>query len=219
MAAHSDISSSNMKSTASTHLPIAPKLLFSFLLIFSIFTQGCGVKAEASASVGNESELIKKIDAVHKQMMKQGNVSEAEREAILALASLVSGDDSRTKSEEVTGVLEFEEADKTPVYPGCEGLSASETKTCFMQQVNQLVEKEFDKGIAKDLGISEGQTVEAIFKITETGEVMKLKVRDANVRIQAEVARVMRLLPRFEPAVLNGEQVAVMCAVVVPYGG
>lgn len=190
------------------------------LLVFSIVIQACGVKAEASASAtGSESELIKRVNAVQEQMMKQGNVSEAEREAILALASLVSGDDSRTKSEEVSGVLEFDDADKTPVYPGCEGNSAEETKACFMQMVNKLVEKEFDSSIAKDLGITEEKTVEAIFKITEAGEMTNLKVRDANVRIQAEVARVMRLLPRFEPAVHNDQQVAVMCTVVVAYGG
>ena len=189
-------------------------------LLLSVTVYSCGVKAEASASAaGNESELIKKVNAVQQQMMKQGNISEEEREAILALASLVSGDDSRTRREDVAGVLEFEDADMTPVFPGCDGLSALETRQCFMKSVDQLVEEKFDKSIARSLGIEEEKTVEAIFKIETTGLITNLKVRDSPVRIQAEVARVMRQMPRLEPAVHQGKKVAVMCTVVVPYGG
>lgn len=190
------------------------------VLLLSVITYSCGVKAEASASVGGKkSELIKKVDAVQEQMMKQGNISEEEREAILALASLVSGDDSHTNSAELAGVLEFEDADSTPVFPGCDGLTAAENKQCFMKGVNQMVEENFDKSIAQSLGITEKRTVEAIFKIETTGLITNLKVRDSPVRIQAEVARVIRQMPRLQPAVHNGQKVAVMCTVVVPYGG
>ncbi len=199
----------------------AQKSIFQTLcliLLMLVITSACHVKTEASAS-GGESELIKRVNAVQEQMMVQGNISEEERQAILALASLVGGGDSRTNSADLADAIEFDEVDKTPMYPGCEGKMAAATKACFMDQINQLVEKEFDKGIAQGLGIEQEQSVEVIFRITETGEMQNLKVRDAPVRIQSEAARVLRLLPPMKPAVHQGQKVSVMCMVVIPYGG
>lgn len=191
-----------------------------FLLLLLGWVSACGIKSEASAAAGGKkSELIKRVNAVQEQMMVQGNISEEERQAILALASLVSGDDSRTSSEDLADALEFEEVDKTPIYPGCEGKMAAATKTCFMDQINQLFANEFDKSIAESLGIDEQQSVEVIFRITETGEIANLKVREAPVRIQSEAARIMRLLPTMKPAIHQGQKVSVMCMIAVPYGG
>lgn len=167
----------------------------------------------------SESELINKVNAVHKQMMVQGNISEQERQAILSLASLVANDEDFTDEREVKNVIQFDVVENVPVYPGCEGLSQEESKQCFIESINHLVETQFNADIAKNLGISEPQKVEVIFKIGKNGKMSNLKVRDANVTIQAEAARVIKQLPVMKPATQNGEVVEVMCSTIIPFGG
>tara|TARA_R110002073_G_scaffold4213_1_gene27935 strand:+ start:73478 stop:73744 length:267 start_codon:yes stop_codon:yes gene_type:complete len=88
-----------------------------------------------------------------------------------------------------------------------------------MQQINEFVATHFNAYIAKDLEITEKQNVEAFFKIGTNGKISNLKVRDANVAIQAEVIRVLKKLTAMKPATQNGEVVAVMYTTSIIYGG
>jgi len=189
------------------------KTMFILPLMCLIFFNSC--KQDANSL---ESELINKVNAVQKQMMVQGNISEQERQAILGLASLVANDEDFTNEQDIKDAIQFDVVENAPVYPGCEGLSQEALKRCFIEKVNNLVETQFNSDIAKSLGISEPQSVEVFFKIDKNGHMSNLKVRDANVTIQAEAARVIKQLPIMKPATQNGEVVDVMCTTTITYG-
>ena len=159
------------------------------------------------------------VNAVQKQMMVQGNISEEERLAILSLEDLVASYEDFTNSRDTKYAIEFNDVENVPLYPGCGELSQEESKQCFIKSVNKLVETQFNTDIAKNLGITEPQNVEVFFKIDKTGKIENLKVRDANVIIQAEVIRGIKHLPTMKPATQNGEAVDVMCSNTIFYGG
>ncbi len=186
-------------------------------LMFMSSMMSCGQDAQSSGK--SQSELINKVNAVQQQMMKQGNISEEERQAILSLASLVRNDEDFVNSEDMKEALQFDAVENVPVYPGCEELTKDALNQCFLEQVNKHVIAEFNKDIARKLGISQSKTVEVFFMIDKNGELSNLKVRDANVSIQAEAGRVIKLLPKMKPGTQNGEPVDVMCSTVITYGG
>tara|TARA_R110002073_G_scaffold4213_1_gene27934 strand:+ start:73178 stop:73447 length:270 start_codon:yes stop_codon:yes gene_type:complete len=88
-----------------------------YLLFLSCFIFFNSCKQNENTS---ESEIINKVNAVQKQLMVQGNLSEQERQAILSLSSLVSSADDFTSSLDLKEVIEFEHVKNAPVYPGCE---------------------------------------------------------------------------------------------------
>ena len=45
-----------------------------------------------------------------------------------------------------------------------------------------------------------------------------MKVRDADVSIQAEIGRVLRKIPKMKPATQDGINVPVLCSILVTYG-
>ena len=63
-----------------------------------------------------------------------------------------------------------------------------------------------------------GKEVEAFFIIDKNGNRTGMKVRDAEVNIQAEILRVLRKIPIMKPAVHNGKSVSVLCSLVLKYG-
>ncbi|MCK7591093.1 hypothetical protein M0G43_10950 [Subsaxibacter sp. CAU 1640] len=164
-----------------------------------------------------ESELIMKINAVQEQVMAQGNVTTEEEQALLSLCSIVSQKDGLANySPENRMVLK--DVERAPIYEGCEDLSAEQTQECFSHKVSTFIHKEFNLDVAKELNLSEPKQVDAFFIINENGNVTGLKVRDADVSIQAEILRVLRKIPAMKPAMHNGKNVAVLCSIIVTYG-
>ncbi|MGB5944346.1 MAG: hypothetical protein WBG71_15785 [Leeuwenhoekiella sp.] len=164
-----------------------------------------------------KSDLIAKIDAVQEQVMAQGNVSEDEEEALLSLCSIVSRDDGLANySPDERMVLK--DADRAPVYEGCDGVSEEETRDCFDNKIETFIKREFDRNAFKDLNLSKPKRVDAFFIIDENGNPTGMKVRNSEVTIQAEILRVLRKLPVMKTAIHNGQNVSVLCSIVINYG-
>ncbi|MCD2259181.1 energy transducer TonB [Psychroserpens luteolus] len=198
-----------------TYLPKFKVVDIRYLLfLIALILLSCKDNTKSS-----DSELIHRINAVHEQIMIQGNVTEEEKQAILSLASLFADDSFVNYKSDITDVIQFDDVENGPIYPGCEGLSKQELKACFIESISIFVGTQFNSDISKNLGITEPQDVEVFFKIGRDGKTSKLKVRKANVVIQAEVIRVIKQLPLMKPATQNGETVEVMCSTVVSYGG
>ena len=45
-----------------------------------------------------------------------------------------------------------------------------------------------------------------------------MKVRNSELTVQAEILRVLRKLPKMKPAIHEGNNVAVLCSIIVKYG-
>ena len=164
-----------------------------------------------------ESELIMKINAVQQQVMAQGNITEEEERAILSLCSIMSKDDGLANYSPDDRMI-LKDVEIAPVYNGCEKLSEKEIKKCFNNKVSTFIKREFNLNISRDLNLSEPRQVEAFFIINENGNLTGMKVRNSELTIQAEILRVFRKVPVMKPAIHNGNNVAVLCSIIVKYG-
>jgi hypothetical protein len=164
-----------------------------------------------------ESELIMKINAVQQQVMAQGNITEEEERAILSLCSIMLKDDGLANYS-LDDRMILKNVEIAPVYNGCEKLSEKEIKKCFNNKVSTFIKREFNLNISRDLNLSEPRQVEAFFIINENGNLTGMKVRNSELTIQAEILRVLRKVPVMKPAIHNGNNVAVLCSIIVKYG-
>ncbi|MDY2588110.1 energy transducer TonB [Winogradskyella aquimaris] len=174
-------------------------------------------KKEPKVFPNTESDLIMKINAVQEQVMAQGNMTEAEEQALLSLCSIVSHEDGLAMYTTDDGMI-LKDVEITPVFDGCEDLSKQETRECFNNKVSTFIVREFNLSVSKDLNLSEPKMVEAFFIINENGNLTGMKVRDSEVIVQAEILRVLRKMPKMKPATHNGERVSVLCSIIVKYG-
>ncbi len=189
-------------------------MIFS-LTVLTLFAVSC--KQESQTSGKSDSELITKINAVHEQIMVQGNMSDEEQLAISSLCSLMPGNDGVSKFITDDAIL-FKEAENVPIYTGCEGLSAEETKNCFKESIVEFITQEFNSSIAKSLDLTDPQQVAAFFIIDKNGQPSGMKIRDADVTIQAEIGRIFKKIPKMTPATQDGINVPVVCSILVTYG-
>ena len=200
----------NRKTKFKFHNSMVVSTLIIVLLCFTC-------KEESTSLKKTESDLITKINAVQEQVMAQGNMTEVEEQALLSLCSIVSHDDGlATYTTENSMILK--EVEIAPVYNGCEELSKEETRICFNNEVSTFIKREFNLSVSKDLNLSEPKMVEAFFKINENGNLTGMKVRNSEVTVQAEILRVLRKMPVMKPATHNGENVSVLCSIIVKYG-
>lgn len=189
-------------------------IIFS-LTLFILCTVSYGQESQTSGK--SESELINKVNAVQKQMMVQGNISKEEELAISSLCSLISHNDGFDKYNPDGRIL-FKNIENAPIYNGCEGLSEEGTKKCFNESISKFIKQEFNSSIANALDISESKQVAVFFVIDENGKLSGMKIRDAEVTIQAEIGRVLRKIPKMKPATQDGINVPVLCSILVTYG-
>jgi hypothetical protein len=184
--------------------------IFTMLLCFSC-------KEESNTLQTTESDLMTKINAVQEQVMAQGNMSEAEEQALLGLCSIISQEDGMAVYTSDDSII-LKDVDSAPVFNGCEGLSKEETRVCFDDKIATFIKREFNMKVSKDLNLSEPKQVDVFFIIDHSGNLTGMKVRNCELTIQAEILRVLRKMPIMKPAVHNGKSVSVLCSIVVTYG-
>jgi len=192
-----------------------PQILIIFsLALFMLITVSCG--QESQSTKGSESELIIKIKAVQEQVMVQGNISEEEELAMSSLCRLMSRDNPFDYGRE--DVILFKDVENAPIYNDCEELSAEGTKSCFNESISKFIKQEFNTSIVNALDISEPQQVAFFFIIDENGILSGMKIRDTELTIQAEIARVLKKVPKMKSATQDGIKVPVLCSVLLTYG-
>lgn len=195
-------------------LQLQSLIVFTTLSI-SLLYVSC--KERSDSSNNGESELIMKINAVQEQVMAQGNLTKEEEQAIRSICSIMSQEDGLANYTTDNSMI-LKDVEITPVYNGCEDLSREETRECFKEKVAEFIKREFNTNLLKELKLSESKKVEAFFIITEDGNLTGMKVRDAELTIQAEILRVLRKMPVMKPAINNGKSVSVLCSLIVEYG-
>ena len=184
----------------------------SFVLSISCGNDG---KQEVGQSESG-SALINRINAVQQQVMAQGNINVEEEHALLSLCSIVSQNDGLANYNSDSRIL-LKDVEITPIFNGCEELSKIQTKECFENKIVAFIKREFNLKISKDLDLSEPKQVDAFFVIDEAGNLTGKKVRDSELTVQAEILRVFSEMPKMKPAVHKGENVAVLCSIIIKY--
>lgn len=120
--------------------------------------------------------------------------------------------------EEEIGDVPFAVIESVPIFPGCEGLNNNEErKQCMSQKISKFVNKNFDTGLASDLGLSGINRVYVQFKIDKTGNIVDVAARAPHPRLQSEGERVIKKLPKMKPGQQRGQNVGVLYSLPITF--
>lgn len=124
-------------------------------------------------------------------------------------------------AEEV-GVVEqiaevpFAIIESVPVYPGCEKMKTNDDrKKCMNEKIKRFVDKNFDTGLANELGLEGKQKITVQFKIDSKGNVVGVQSRAPHPRLKEEAADVINKLPKMTPGMQRGKAVTVVYALPI----
>lgn len=112
--------------------------------------------------------------------------------------------------EEIADVP-FAIIENVPVYPGCEDQkNNADRKKCMQEKITRFVRKNFDTGIANEVGLTGKQTISVQFKIDKKGDITGIVSRAKDPKLQSEAARVINKLPKMTPGKQRGKPVGVI---------
>lgn len=118
-------------------------------------------------------------------------------------------------------LMSFEEADRPPVFPGCESLeSAEELRKCFDVQLGILLNRNiYYPSDAREVEAQGTVYLEVV--IDREGYVTDIRNTRPDDQIHPslvkEAVRVVKKLPRMQPAVHEGKPVAVKYAIPLSF--
>ncbi|WP_343328294.1 energy transducer TonB [Polaribacter staleyi] len=106
--------------------------------------------------------------------------------------------------------VDFVSIEDAPVFKGCENLSKKENKICFDKKMKQFVQRNFDVGLATEIGLRSGKhKIQTQFVIDDKGDVVDVMIRTAYKGLEKEALRVIKKLPKFKPGKQNSRTVKV----------
>lgn len=164
-------------------------------------------KAPAPKTVIPE-KIIKVEDEIDIQetIIESTETDESEAIIIDLNKDIVDVEEEETVEEDVAFVV----IENVPIYPGCAG-TKEELRSCFSEKISKFVLKNFDPGIASDLGLQSGsiQRIFVVFKIDANGKITNIKARAPHKKLQEEAIKVVRALPVMIPGKQRGRPVTV----------
>ena len=114
--------------------------------------------------------------------------------------------------------IPFAVVEQIPVFPGCESLSSNkEQKDCMAEKIREFVNTNFNTGLGKELGTTGINRIYVQFQVSKKGEITSLRSRAPHPDLGAEAERVINLLPKMEPAVHDGEKVAILYSLPIVF--
>ena len=97
----------------------------------------------------------------------------------------------------------FAVIEDVPIFPGCERVAKSERRTCFQDQMNKHIRKNFRyPDIAQEMGI-QGR-VYVNFIISKDGSITNIRMRGPDKNLENEAARIIGRLPKMTPGKQRG---------------
>lgn len=112
--------------------------------------------------------------------------------------------------DEIIEDVDFINIQNAPVFKGCEGLSKENNKICFDEKMKKFVQRNFNAGIANELGLHSGtHKIQTQFIIDSKGNVVNIKIRAPHKQLEKETSRLIKKLPKFEPGKQNNKAVKV----------
>ncbi|WAC03698.1 hypothetical protein N7U66_09795 [Lacinutrix neustonica] len=83
----------------------------------------------------------------------------------------------------------------------------TEINECNSTKINTFIKKNFDFRAMKRLKLQGNQKIGVFFTIDEKGLISNIRTRAPHRKLEMEAKRVIALLPRFTPAILNNLKV------------
>jgi len=114
--------------------------------------------------------------------------------------------------------MSFELIEDVPIFPGCEKYKDNkDRKSCMSEQLKKFINKEFDTGLASDLGLKGINRIYTSFKIKVNGEVEFLGARAPHPKLKNESQRVIEKLPTMQPGKQRGKPVDVIFSLPIMF--
>jgi TonB family protein len=202
----------------------AKRMKFALLLplVFGmLFYVSCQNEAKKLTVSEQLDELLLEIE-----QRDSGLTKEETKKLMDVIVKGVKIDPNKKSSSESVKLIEsidtnvlsvpFAVIDRAPVFPGCEGLELEEGKNCFQQKMEAHIRENFQYPMeAQENGI-EGR-VYVQFTINENGLVEEYRMRGPDPLLEEEAARIVKLLPKFEPGEQKGEPVKVPFSIPINF--
>ncbi len=134
---------------------------------------------------------------------------------------------TETDQEEIVEIVEVEEVEEdidvpfaviedVPIYPGCEKVPKSQRRTCFQEQINKHIRKNFRyPEIAQDMGIQGRVYVQ--FVIANDGAITNIRMRGPDKNLEKEAQRIISKLPQMTPGKQRGRAVRVPFSIPITF--
>ncbi|MFY7811718.1 MAG: energy transducer TonB [Flavobacterium sp.] len=110
--------------------------------------------------------------------------------------------------------INFTEIDNPPVFPSCE--NNLEKKECFLNELQKHIKENFKYPEITSDSIVQGQ-VFVNFLIRKDGSVFVNYAKGQHPLLENEAKRILELLPKFSPAIHNGNAVVMKMAYPITY--
>ena len=98
--------------------------------------------------------------------------------------------------------------EKSPIWPGCENVEESYIRKCFQEQIQKHIARNFRYPEEAQLKGIQGR-VFVLFVITKEGYVDAIRTKGPDPILEAEARRIISLLPRMTPGMVDGKKVRV----------
>lgn len=131
---------------------------------------------------------------------------------------LLDFDDFEPVEEEPMREMGFDFIEDVPIFPGCEQYTDNKArKACMSEQLKIFINKEFDTGLATDLGLTGINRIYTSFKIKANGEAEFINARASHPKLKEESRRVIEKLPKMQPGKQRGKPVDVIFALPITF--
>ena len=112
----------------------------------------------------------------------------------------------------------FDFIEEVPLFPGCENLNGnSERKKCMSSKISNFVNREFDTGLASELGLTGTNLVVVMFVVNKNGLVENIQTRAPHPELEKEARRVIGKLPGMKPGRQAGKPVPVSYTIPIRF--
>lgn len=155
--------------------------------------------------------IVENIEEVEETVIESTEIAEDEIIEPVVLVEDVNVDEIEEDVE-----VPFSVVEKIPIFPGCEGLSKSESRKCFQSKIQAHIKKNFKyPDLAVDLGIN--GKVFVLFVIDAKGVSSNIRTRGPDKILEKEAARIIGLLPKMTPGKQRGKSVKVPYSIPIHF--
>ena len=149
-------------------------------------------------------QIVADEKEIEETILESTETDESEAVEIIELDEI-----EEVEEDEIMDNVPFAIVEDVPVFPGCTGTKAQKKK-CLQDKIKEHVSKNYNTGIAQDLGLTAGKKkVYVQFKIDKKGNITNVRARGPHKRLEKEAIRVVNKLPQMTPGKQRGRPVGV----------
>ncbi len=164
------------------------------------------------ALVPNEIKVVEDEIEVEESVIESSEIGQ--NEAIEEYVASVEEVDVEEVEDDIE--LPFAVIENVPVFPGCEGLSKTESMKCFQTKMIAHVNKNFVYP-EQALELQMQGKVYVLFVIDKNGNVSKIRSRGPDKLLEKEAERIISLLPKMTPGNQRGRSVSMSYSIPIHF--